>query len=306
MPPAVTTMELSPLHEDFGVEVRSVDLTTGFDTDCVGAIEDALHAHGLLLFREQNLEPQHLTGLMGKLCVLRSPHGVEITVPGYPEIAVMSNIVENGRPIGFQHKLGIEWHTDGTGWQETTLASCIYALEVPGRGGDTLFAGMCAAYEALPPAWRDRVDDMHVVYSRAFLIETLATASGIAEPMSPEEQARFPDVVRPLVRTHPVTGRRAALLSIEECRNIVGLSQAESRPVLEELIALLTGARRVYRHRWQVGDLIVWDNRCMLHSPTEYTYPDERRRMHRIIGLDPAAEKAATAENVDAAVVAGE
>ena len=123
--------------------------------------------------------------------------------------------------------------------------------------------------------------------------------------MSAEEQALFPDVVRPLVRTHPVTGRRAVLLSIEECRNIVSMSEAESRPVVEELMALLTEERRVYRHRWQVGDLIVWDNRCMLHSPTEYTYADERRRMHRIIGLEPAPGKGdATAETGDVAVLA--
>ena len=135
---------------------------------------------------------------------------------------------------------------------------------------------------------------MQVVYSRAWLSEKLAGASGTHKPMGPEERALFPDIVRPLVREHPVTGRRAVLLSIEECRSIEGLSETESRPVLKELLGLLTDGSRVYRHRWQVGDLILWDNRCMLHSPTEYTYADDHRRLHRIIGLErspPAPQK---------------
>lgn len=283
-----TYLELVPLHEDFGAEVLGFNLAEPLTADRFAAVENAFHAHSLLLFREQTLTPPQQIELMGKFCVIRTPHGVETTLPGYPEIAILSNVFENGLPIGFQHKLGVEWHTDGSGARETTLASCMYALEVPGAGGDTLFAGMYSAYEHLPPAWRERVDAMQVVYSRTWLSEKLAGASGTHKPMGPEERALFPDIVRPLVNDHPVTGRRAALLSIEEARNIEGLSETESRPVLEELLGLLTDEPRVYRHRWQVGDLIVWDNRCMLHSPTEYTYADERRRLHRIIGLEPS------------------
>ena len=279
-------LDLIPLHKDFGAEVQEFDLSERLTTDRFEAIGHAFHAHGILLFREQTLTPPHQIELMRKFGVIRTPHGVETTLPGYPEIAILSNVFEDDRPIGFQHKLGVEWHTDGSGARETTLASCMYALEVPGSGGDTLFAGMYSAYERLPPDWRERADAMQVVYSRAWLSEKLAGASGTHKPMGPEERALFPDIVRPLVREHPVTGRRAVLLSIEECRSIEGLSETESRPVLKELLGLLTDESRVYRHRWQVGDLILWDNRCMLHSPTEYTYADDRRRLHRIIGLE--------------------
>ena len=281
-------LELVPLHEDFGAEVRGFDLAERLTADRVEAIEHAFHAHSMLLFRGQTLAPTQQIELMRKFCVIRTPHGVETTLPGYPEIAILSNVFEDGRPIGFQHKLGVEWHTDGSGARETTLASCMYALEVPGSGGDTLFAGMYSAYEHLPRAWRERVDAMQVVYSRTYLSEKLAAASGTHQPMGQEERALFPDIVRPLVREHPVTGRRAVLLSIEECRNIEGLPETESRPVLEELLGLLTDESRVYRHRWKIGDFILWDNRCILHSPTEYTYAEDRRRLHRIIGLEPS------------------
>ena len=280
--------ETRSLHDDFGVEVLGVDLALALPDDLHAALYTALCWHGLMLFRGQTLEPEHQIDFMTHFCRIRAPSAEEKTLPGYSEVAILGNIEENGRPIGFQHKLGIEWHTDGTGWPEPTLATSLYSVEVPQDGGDTLYAGMYAAYEKLPQRLRRRVASLKAIYSRVHLADQFAKAENIANTMSEAERARFPDQIRPLVNVHPVTGREALLISIEECRELEGMDQHTSRRFNEELLAVVTAPGCIYRHRWQVGDLVVWDNRCMLHSPTPYTYAHQRRRMHRVIGLERA------------------
>ena len=279
-------LETRALHADFGVEVLGVNLAEPVPENLHDALYAALCRHGVLLFRGQTLVPENQIDFMTHFCRVRTPSAGEKTLPGYSEIAILGNIEEDGRPIGFQHKLGIEWHTDGTGWPEPTLATCLYAVEVPQDGGDTLYAGMYAAYDKLPDDWRRRVEDLSAVYSRVHLVDQFAKANN-STPMSAAERARFPDQVRPLVNVHPVTGRKALLISIEECRELEGMDEEASRRFIEELLEVVTAPDRVYRHRWQVGDLVVWDNRCMLHSPTPYIYAHQRRRLHRIIGLQP-------------------
>ena len=273
------------LHHDFGVEVLEVNLAESVPVDLHDALYAALCRHGVLLFRGQTLESEHQIDFMKRFCRIRIPSAGEKTLPGYSEIAILGNIEEDGRPIGFQHKLGIEWHTDGTGWPEPTLATCLYSVEVPQDGGDTLFAGMYAAYDKLPDDWQRRVDGLNATYSRVHLVDQFAKANN-STPMSDAERARFPDRILPLVNVHPVTGRKALLLSIQECRELEGMDEEASRRFNEKLLEVITAPGGVYRHRWQVGDLIVWDNRCMLHSPTPYTYAHQRRRLHRIIGLE--------------------
>ena len=280
-------LETRPLHPNLGAAVLGCDLSQPLDEETCAQLRTLLPEHGVLCFPEQHLSPDDQIRFMEVFCAIRPHHGVETAVADAPRIAVLSNITENGKPIGFQHKLGVEWHTDGSGWRQCTVATSLYAVEVPKQGGDTLFVSGYAAYEALDPALREQADQMRIVYSRRQLIEKLAKASGTHQPMSPEEQARFPDVVRPLVSPHPVTGRRAATLSIEEAWSLEGLALEESEPHLHAMLAALTTDAQVYRHRWQVGELLIWDNRCMMHSPTEYTYADDRRLMQRVIGWDP-------------------
>ena len=240
------------------------------------------------MFRNQSLEPAHQIQFMARIGEIRAPHGVERTLPGHPEIAVLGNVEENGKPIGFQHNSGIEWHTDGTGWKRATIATCLYCLETPAHGGDTLFCGGYNNLKVLPDELKRRVEGLNIVYGRPLLIERLSRASNNPKSMSAEERAHFPDVIRPLVSVHPVTGKSAIVVSIEECRELGGMGEQESRRLLQEIIDIVTAPREVYRHTWKEGDLMLWDNRCMMHSPTPYTYENERRRLHRVIGLSPA------------------
>ena len=278
--------ETCTLHDDFGVEVFGVDLAVSLPDAIHEALYVNLCRHGVMLFRGQTLKPEHQIDFMSRFCRIRSPSAEEKILPGFSEISILGNVVENGEPIGFQHKLGIEWHTDGTGWPQPTLATCLYGVEVPHAGGDTLYAGMYAAYDKLPDDLRERVDGLNAIYSRVHLAEQFAKGENAPNPMSDAERERFPDQIRPLVNVHPVTGRKALLVSIEECRELEGMDQDSSRRFNQALLGVITAPDRVYRHRWRTGDLVVWDNRCMLHSPTPYTYADQRRRLHRVIGLE--------------------
>ena len=283
------TFATTPLHPDFGARVHGRDLTRRLDPAEAADVLDLLAEHGVLLFPGQTLEPADEVAFAAALNEVRRPHGAEHVVEDHPDVAILSNIVVDGREIGFQNRFGIEWHTDGSGWQRDTLATCLYCIEGPRQGGDTLFASGHAGYAALPEALRQRAEAARLVYDRAFLIEKLRSKSGDDRPFPAEERAKFPPVTRPLVLRHPRTGRPAVSMTIEECRRVVGMDEAASRAFLEEILSYVTAPDRVLSHHWTPGDLMVWDNRCMMHSTTPYTYAAERRLMHRIIGLVPEA-----------------
>jgi taurine dioxygenase len=285
-----TRIEYRPVHPGMGVEVRGVDLSQTVSPALKAELNRALALHALLLFPEQDLSPaDELDGLRLYNEISLSDYEKQGRgIPGYPEIVVLTNIVgDDGVPLGYANKKGMEWHTDGSGWQQPPVASSLYAIEVPQTGGETHFVNGAMAYESLPRALRDEVEDMQCTYSYVTLHKWLAEASGRPETMSEEEAARYPDVVRPLVRTHPVTGRKALWFSIEEIIAIDDMSYDASRELLLRLIDHMTADPHMYYvHQWQVGDLVHWDNRTLMHSVSEYNYEGQRRLMHQITGRD--------------------
>lgn len=280
-------LSLRELHPAFGAEVSGIQLVPEELEQCFPEVLDAFHRYGVLLFRDQRLEPEQQISFMNRVGAKREPLGVERTLDGYPQIAVLGNVVENGRPLGYQHDQGLEWHIDGTGMQRITIATCLYSLEAPASGGDTLFCGGYHNLEVLPEAIKRRIEELNIVYSRPLLIERISRKSNNPRSMSAGERAQFPDVVRPFVSVHPITGKSLVAFSIEECRELEGMSPDASRALLEEIIEIITAPDNVYRHKWRVGDMLLWDNRCMMHTPTPYTYQNESRRLHRVIGLEP-------------------
>ena len=277
-------MQIQKLNNDVGALCSGINCQTVRDDSEINQIYQALCHHGLLVFPEQELDGADLTNFMSKFNTLRPRHGVEITLDGFPHVVIVSNIEENGEAIGHQPDQGIEWHSDGTGWQQDTLATCLYGVEIPKQGGDTLFANGCLSLNALPPALAKQVKSLSITYSRLYLYERLGRANGL----SAGERARFSDVTKPLVVTHPVTQREALVFSIEECKCIDGMNESQSYEFLSQLLELIAAENQIYRHQWSVGDLLVWDNRCSMHSPTEYNYATQRRRLHRVIGLEPS------------------
>jgi taurine dioxygenase len=183
------------------------------------------------------------------------------------------------------------WHTDMIFTEAPPRCSLLYALEVPIRDGtplgDTLFASTAAAYDALPAATRRRLDGLQAINSyrryaeRRHREEAQSKPEATGQAIRDKHQDAHPDIVHPLVRTHPITGRRCLYISDGTTVEIAGWSQAESDALLAELLAHMTRPEFVYRHRWQVGDVVIWDNCSAIHRALGDYELQERRRMHR-------------------------
>ena len=262
-----------PIREDFGAIVSNVDLSTSIEGDVLSSIRDAHVHYGLLVFRNQYLEPKHEISFARHFNKIRIYIGNDDTkLPGYPEINVLSNIVEHERQIGFQAKIGIEWHTDGTGFEYPPLATVLYCVESPHLGGETLYASGKRAWEELDDERKRRYSELKVVYSFDHLYNKLNKAAGNGKTLDDNQRKRAPDVVRPLVRTHSVTGKKALWFTQAEMKCFVGLQRAESEILSDEIVAAISKPEYVYSHKWRPGDLLVWDNRWLHHSTTPYTY----------------------------------
>ena len=279
------SVRFEAVRDDFGAIVHGVDLSKPITDSLFEEIAAAHVKYGVLIFRDQQLAPEHEISFARRFNNIRIYIGNDDTkLPGHPEINVLGNVVENGRQIGHQVKIGIEWHTDGTGFQYPPVATVLYCLESPQAAGDTLFSSGKRAWNELPATRQQGLAHMQVVYSFEHLYEKLHKAAGTGKHLDDKDRARTPDVTRPLVRTHCVTGDKALWFTESEMKNFVGLSEQESIELGKQLVAIISRPEYVYAHRWLPGDLLVWDNRWMHHSTTPYTYADERRLMHRVSG----------------------
>ena len=284
-----TNVTITPIGGLFGARVTGVDLSRPLDPSVVAILDQAFVAWHILLFPSQVITPDDEIRVMEHFDdgIFEVPDTVPYQVPGYPAIQIVSNIEVDGTAIGYTNRRGMEWHSDLSGMPIMPKASMMYAIEVPETGGETYFANGHLAYESLPAADREYLDGLDATYSWVTLQKWLAEASGTWEPHDAETAAQHPDVVRSLIRPHPVTGRKALFFSIEEIVELTGLDRAETRALLERLLAHMTSTPHVvYKHDWSVGDVLVWDNRCLMHSVCEYNYDGQRRLMHQLNGAD--------------------
>jgi Probable taurine catabolism dioxygenase len=266
-----------PLHSGFGIEVLDVDISDPASDAMVDALIDALNTHSLILMRGQKLSNERHIEISRRFGPLMVHVLKQYLTTGLPEIYVLSNVIEDGKPLG-NHKEGWNWHSDLSYVAEPSLGSLLYAVEVPPEGADTLFASMHLAWEALPAATQDRIRHLKATHSYAGYY---ARAFADRAPLTDEQKERTPDVVHPLVRTHPVTGRLSLYVGQDIVKRIDGLPEEESDSLLAELNAHAVRDEFVYRHRWRQGDLVIWDNRCTMHKATPYDDTKYRRIMHR-------------------------
>jgi taurine dioxygenase len=278
-------IKFEPIRDDFGAIVHGVELSEPLSSQQFDQIRDGHVRHGLLIFRDQTLTPEQEISFARRFNKIRLYLGNDDTkLPGHPEINVLGNVVEDGRQIGHQVKIGIEWHTDGTGFQFPAVATVLYCLESPNHGGETLFASGKRAWEELSLKRQIELETVRVLYSFHHLYNKLHKAAGTGKSLTDNERSKSPEVAHPLVRTHSVTGKKALWFTRSEMKQFVGLSESQSAKLATEIVALISKPEYVYSHVWRPGDLLVWDNRWMHHSTTPYTYADERRLMHRVSG----------------------
>jgi taurine dioxygenase len=274
-----------------GADIEGVDLSQrSHSPETIDAIKRAWSAHLVLRFRGQRLDDQQLmrfSGYFGELDWAPVIAASRVKVPGedrYVEsaeerrsyISIISNIVENGKAIGALGAYESIWHTDMSYNREPPSASALYALEVPPAGGDTGFANMYTAYDTLPEALRHQVEGRLCRHDSTYN-SAGELRRGFAEVSDPREA---PGADHPIVRTHPVTGRKALFLGRRRNAYIQGMALDESERLLDALWAHATRPELTWYQQWRVGDLVLWDNRCVMHRRDEFD-PKSRRLMHR-------------------------
>ncbi|WP_188973267.1 TauD/TfdA dioxygenase family protein [Neoroseomonas lacus] len=285
--------QLTPLAAALGAELRGLDLGSGVTSEAATTVLEALHRYGVVVVRDQRLTPQEQLDFMERLGPVKKSsysRANSFCVPGYPDMMVISNIVEDGRNIGLMDA-GAMWHADGTHMAHPDMYTALYALEVPQRAGeslgDTLFTSTAEAYDALPDALKKRVAGRSAIHSFAHHIEKKRRLGDLRRPpLTDAQKAELPDVEHPIVAVHPVTGRKNLFVTEGHTARIAGLPPAESDELLEELWAHIRRPEFIYRHSWRVGDLLIWDNRATQHLAI-FDYGDLPRKMHRVETLGP-------------------
>jgi taurine dioxygenase len=271
-------MSVQRLGAVLGAEVDGVDLRA-LDDDAFAAIHRAWLDHQVLLFGRQTLADADLVAFSRRLGDLDEAPVQETGrrfVDGYPEIYVVSNVVQDGVPIGSLGSGEAVWHTDMSYLPRPPKASALYAIEVPPEGGDTWFCSMYAAWDELPAPLQRRVEGLRVKHDG-----TYNSGGYVREGVTPTGDPRTsPGTVHPLVAIHPETGRRALYLGRRRNAYIEGMPLDESDALLDEVWAHATRDALTWRHRWRAGDLVVWDNRCTMHRRDAFD-PRARRVMHR-------------------------
>lgn len=273
------SVRFEPINDVLGVRVLDFDMAAPLDEETFQKIRLALAEHTLLLFPNQgHIHPSHQIEFSRRFGPLEEHVLTQFLLPGHPEIFVVSNIVENGKHIG-AYGGAQDFHSDLAYMHEPSLGSVFRCLECPEEGGETAFASMYAAYDALPDAMRARVDDLNAVYDYVWSYERrLAPLRG---PLSEAQKAKTPNVVHPLVRTHPETGRNGLFLSFNFIRRFEGMTEEDSQKLVRELVEFATHPRFTYTHKWRPGDIVMWDNRNSMHRACPFDNQGTRRLMHR-------------------------
>lgn len=272
-------MTVTPAAGPIGAAVTGIRLQRISDAE-FDRVRALVHDRGVVAIRGQDLGEAEQVAFARRFGELQKIFIKEALSTRYPELFFVSNVVEDGKPIGSMDA-GKFWHTDGAYLARPHNVSMLYAVEVPHEGGrplgDTLFAGMAAAYEALPQATRARLEGLRAVHS---LYHRYAVVPGKVEAMA-RRTDEFPPASHPLVIRHPVTGRRCLYVSEGYTTHIEGLPRQESEQLLQELFRHVVSPAFQYRHVWAAGDLLIWDNRATLHRATFDYGPQQRRVMRR-------------------------
>lgn len=268
-----TACRTKPLKPGFGVEILDVDIATA-DSAMLSDVVATFHHHGAIVLRNQKLTPQAqlvFTRLFGEP---EENARKEYCHPDYPQVYILSNKMVNSRPIG-DPDAGYGWHTDNSYSKLPALCTILHAIEVPPEGSDTQLSDLCAAWDALPAVRQCELDGLVIHHSYAALAEKRKIT------MTEEMKRSYPDVYHPLVRRHAADGRKVLWVSTGTVRGVVGMPNPQGVDLIDELVAFATQEQFIYSHKWAVGDVLVWDNRCTLHRATPYDKTKYTRLVHR-------------------------
>lgn len=266
---------VNPVAGSLGAEIEAIDLSQGLDNQTQDEIHRALLEHHVIFFRDQTMTPQDLATLARKFGPLNI-HPYVQPLPDAPEVFAIIKEPDD------RHHFGSGWHTDLSYTEKPALATMLYGVEVPPHGGDTMFANMQRAYEALSPEMKRTVEGMTGIFTngRTYGPQAQRFKVGVKNMvvLQQEEETR---VEHPVVRTHPETGRKSLYISELHMVGIKGMSDDEAHPLLQFLFRHTTRPEFTCRFRWRKGSLAFWDNRCTMHYAVN-DLDGYRRVMHRV------------------------
>jgi taurine dioxygenase len=273
------TIEIRPFDAPCGAEVLGLDLSRPLADADFARIHRAHLDHHVLVFRDQRITPDEQVAFSRRFGPLQIHVLHQFQLPGHPEVLIVSNIKENGKPIGLGDA-GHYWHSDLSYMPQPSLGSILHAQELPDEGGDTLFANQHLALETLPRALLAVLEGRRAEHWYLCKYAELQKRSPWRPDLTQAQIDAVKPVAQPVIRTHPETGRRGLFVSEHFTTRLLGVPEDESRALLDALFAHSTRDALVYRHRWQPHDLVFWDNRSLMHLAAGT--PDRlRRRMHR-------------------------
>jgi taurine dioxygenase len=258
------SFEVELFDAPLGAEIIGLDLNRPLSGRDFQRIHKAHLDHHLLVFRDQRITPRQQVDFSRRFGPLQIHVLRNFQLPSDPEVLIISNIIEDGKPIGLGDA-GHFWHSDLSYKETPSLGSMLHAQELPEEGGDTLFANMHLAWDTLPSALRHAVQGARAEHSYLAQYEELRRRSPFRPALTQAQIDEVKPVVHPVVRTHPETGRKALFVSEHFTTRIVGVPEDESRALLAELYAHSVLPEHVYRHRWAPHDMVFWDNRSLMH-----------------------------------------
>ena len=278
-------MRLRPLTPHLGAELSGIELSADMDEALFRVVYQAFLRHQVLVFPPRDLPPGDQVAFARRFGEVQVHVMNQYHADGYPELYRLSNLDRNGRPSGHHPDKGtLAWHTDGS-WQRVTgQATIIYGEVMPESGGETHFCDMYGAYERLSSSWKRRIDGLRAVHNLDF---SRNRRHG-EDPLTEAQRLAKPPVDHPIVRTHPETGRKCLFLG-DHAEYIQDMPYGEGRALIEELNALAVHADLTYEHHWKARELLVWDNRCVMHRATPYDAASEGRVIRRctVLGETP-------------------
>jgi len=273
----MTGCTVNLLSDHTGVEVLGADLFRPVDDATRTLLNRAFADHGVLVMRDQRLSPGRMLDAMALFGEVFEQYNTRFAIPDCPQIYYISN--QDTYPDGSPYIPGAGYHTDHSNALEPPKATVLFAVELPERGGDTQFVNLQEAYDGLNDATKRRIDGL-----RAIQVYQSRHSARKLIGLSAQNREKTPAwVIHPIVRTHPESGRKGLYINPIRIEGIVGMAQAEALTLLDELLAHSIQEKYQYRHRWRLGDLVMWDNRLLLHKANADYDMDQMRYLYRVM-----------------------
>jgi taurine dioxygenase len=275
--PGKTRFEVRHPHPTTGAEISGIDLAAPLAPETCAALDRLLAERGVLVFHDQTLDAQGFARAIANFGALMPQQLSQFSLDGDPLVGFISN-ADFDKASGKKLVRGEQFHTDHSNHGEPPKATALYGVEIPSVGGDTQFCNVQAAFDDLPADIKAKIDGATSLHA----FQSSRSPRLMATP-TPEERARMPETVQPIVARHPLTGRKGLYLNTGRMEGIDGMDRDEADQLLAVLMERATDGKHEYRHKWRSGDVVIWDNRTVMHKANGDVPEGQRRFLYRVM-----------------------